>query len=99
MYWHSAKSRGERLRLSPNGLGAIVRPPRRRTGPPSLLTPEQVRLARQHIDQDERPRDVARSLGVTYKTSLTAPGAPLRNWKRARRLTAVTIPAVFTFTG
>ena len=67
-FQHSAKSRGDRLRLSPNGRGPIVRPPRRPLGCPRKITPEQIERARRLIAAGGKPVAVARSLGVTYQT-------------------------------
>ena len=72
-FQHSAKSRGERLRLSPNGLGKITQthpPPRPRGGRPGprTITPEQIVRARRLIDAGGKPAAVARTLGIPYKT-------------------------------
>jgi DNA invertase Pin-like site-specific DNA recombinase len=68
-FQRDSMTRGDRLRLSPNGFRAPVRPPPRPAGRPALLTPEQISAGRRLIASgDHTVASAARELGIGYGT-------------------------------
>jgi Resolvase, N terminal domain len=83
-FQRDSMTRGDRLRLSPNGFRAPARPPPRPAGRPALPSPEQISADRRLIASgDHTVASAARELGLRYTPFGVACAAPCMSRRSA----------------